>query len=164
MKNMQNDTITEKRDNHPFRMNWGNRLLLVFVVFGSMISYMVWRCMETPVDLVTKDYYKDELVYQDVIDGARKAAALSGSVILRQETNTISVQLPPEMRNTQVSGHILFYCPSDVARDRNLPLTPDAGGRQEIDTHRFLPGHYRVKIGWESRGIRYFSEQPFVIL
>ena len=38
------------------------------------------RCMQTPVDLVSEHYYKDELAYQQVIDGTRKANALSGKV------------------------------------------------------------------------------------
>lgn len=129
-----------------------------------MISYMVYRCMQTPVDLVAKEYYRDELVYQDVIDGTRKANALSGKVILQEGPETISLQLPAEMKNTGVEGSILFYCPSDMAKDRRLPLQVDAGARQEISNRHVLPGHYLVKIRWESRGVRYYTEQPLVIL
>ncbi len=144
-------------------MNWGNRLLLVFAVFGSMISYMVYRCMETPVDLVNKEYYKDELVYQQVIDGAHKANGLSGKVILQQEASTISLQFPAEMKNGAVSGTVLFYCPSNKEKDRQLPLKVDAGARQEIETRYFSPGHYNVKISWENKGVNYFTEEPFTI-
>ena len=144
-------------------MNWGNKLVLVFVVFGGMISYMVYRCMKTPVDLVNKEYYRDELVYQHVIDGTRKANALSGQVRLQQGSGMISLQLPVEMKNTNVNGNILFYCPSDEAKDRHLLLQVDTSARQEISTRNFLPGKYTVKIQWESRGVQYFTEQPFII-
>lgn len=144
-------------------MNWGNKLLLVFAVFGGMISYMVYRCMETPVDLVNKEYYKDELVYQQVIDGTRKANALSGKVKLQQETATISLQFPVEMKSGEVRGTVSFYCPSDKAKDRQLPLRVDAGARQEMATRYFSPGHYTVKISWENKGVTYFTEEPFII-
>jgi hypothetical protein len=144
-------------------MNWGNKLLLVFAVFGGMISYMVYRCMQTPVNLVNKEYYKDELVYQQVIDGARKANALSGKVKLQQEAAAISLQFPVEMKSGEVRGTVLFYCPSDKAKDRQLPLILDAGARQEIGTSYFLPGHYNVKIRWENKGVAYFTEEPFTI-
>ena len=144
-------------------MNWGNKLLLVFAVFGSMISYMVYRCMQIPVDLVNKEYYRDELAYQQVIDGTRKANALSRKVSLRQEGEIILVQFPEEMKQKMVKGTILFYCPSDVGKDRRLSLQVDAVARQEIDARPFLPGHYIVKIQWASAGVSYFTEQPFII-
>lgn len=144
-------------------MNWGNKLLLVFVVFGSGISYMVYRCMQTPVDLVSEHYYKDELAYQQVIDGTRKANALSGKVELTLTPGGIHIQLPLEMRDRPVRGNIEFYCPSDAARDRNLPLSIEHGGGADIAVADLRPGHYTVKIAWIAGGIGYFSEQPFVV-
>jgi hypothetical protein len=144
-------------------MNWGNKLLLVFVVFGGGISYMVFRCMQTPVNLVSEHYYKDELAYQQVIDGTRQANALSAKVGLTLTTGGIHIQLPPEMRDRQVRGNIEFYCPSDAARDRNLPLSIERGGHEDIPVADLLPGHYTVKIAWTAAGIGYFSEQPFIV-
>ena len=144
-------------------MNWGNKLLLVFVVFGCMIGYMVYRCVQIPVDLVNKEYYRDELVYQKVIDGSNKANALSGKLRLQQLPGMISLQLPEEMKATAVKGTIVFYCPSDVARDRHLPLQVDAGARQEISTRDILPGSYTVKVSWESAGVQYFVEQALTV-
>lgn len=109
-------------------MNWGNKLLLVFVVFGGGISYMVFRCMQTPVDLVSEHYYKDELAYQRVIDGTRQANALSGKVALSLTSKGFLVLLPPEMRERAVRGSIQFYCPADASRDRNFPLVAETGG------------------------------------
>lgn len=144
-------------------MNWGNKLLLVFVVFAFGISFLVYRCMETPVDLVAQDYYKDELAYQQVIDATKKANALTGRVILQQQPGFITLRLPSEMKNRPVKGSITFYCPSDRNRDRNLPLLPDADARQEINTGNLLAGHYAVKVRWVSDGTAYFNEQSFDI-
>lgn len=143
-------------------MNWGNKLLLVFAAFGGMISYLVYRCMQTPVDLVNKEYYRDELVYQQVIDGSQKANALSGKLKLQQEAGRISLQLPEEMKNTGIKGTIFFYCPSDAAKDRHLLLQTDSAARQEIGGGELQPGHYTLKVQWESKGVHYFTEQPFI--
>ena len=144
-------------------MNWGNKLLLVFVAFGGMIGYMVYRCMQTPVDLVNKEYYRDELAYQNVIDGSHRANALSGKLRLQQLPGMIALQLPGEMKATGIKGTIQFYCPSDVTRDRHWPLRVDAGARQEIPIQDVLPGHYSVKVQWESGGVTYFVEQPLTV-
>ncbi len=144
-------------------MNWGNKLLFVFVIFGGLISYMVVRCMQTPVNLVNKEYYRDELAYQQVIDGARKANALSSKVRLHQAGRDLYLQLPEEMKHTVVKGTILFYCPSDAGKDRRLMLQVDSTARQVISSLGFLSGQYRVKVQWESEGAQYFTELPFTI-
>lgn len=144
-------------------MNWGNKLLFVFVVFGSGISYMVYRCMQMPVDLVSEHYYKDELAYQQVIDGTRQANALSGRVGLGLTASGVHIQLPPEMHDKQVRGDIEFYCPSDAGRDRHLPLSIERGGQENIATADLPSGHYTVKISWKAGGVGYFTEQPFIV-
>ncbi|OYZ47929.1 MAG: hypothetical protein B7Y19_07425, partial [Sphingobacteriales bacterium 24-40-4] len=57
-------------------MNWGNKLVVVFVAFALFMGYMVYRALSTKYDLVSKDYYKDELRYQERIDGVKNAVAL----------------------------------------------------------------------------------------
>jgi len=146
------------------KMNWGTGLLLVFAGFGGLMAYMTYRCMHTSVDLVAREYYKDELSYQQVIDARKKADALSGEVDLRQTGGAITFTLPREMRNTAVKGSIQFYCPSNAVRDRSVSLQVNEGGRQEIAAGVVLPGHYTVRIQWESGGVRYFEEKPFIVL
>jgi FixH len=145
-------------------MNWGYKLLVVFIAFGSLMSYMVYRCVNSPVDLVDNEYYKDELVYQDVIDGAKNANALSSRVKLLQDSAFITIQFPEEMKNTNVNGTVLFYCPADGGRDKKLPLDVSPSGLQRIRAKAILPGNYTVKIQWESRRNHYYSEEPFIIL
>ncbi|GGA94716.1 FixH family protein [Puia dinghuensis] len=144
-------------------MNWGNKLLLVFVVFGGGISYMVYRCMQTPVDLVSKDYYRDELAYQRVIDGTQRANDLSGSVKLETTAVGVRLALPREMRYRTITGTVRFYCAADAARDREIALEPDAEGVQDIGRKAVGPGQYTVSVSWQSGGVDYYSQQPFVI-
>jgi hypothetical protein len=140
-------------------MSWGNKLLVVFILFGGMISYMVYRCMITPVDLVSASYYKDELAYQDVIDGTRAANALSALPRLIETGDRLELRMPDEMRGRVIEGSVVFYCPSDIDRDRKINLQPDGDGRQWI---RLLPsGNYTVKVSWRSGGKLYYAEQPF---
>jgi len=144
-------------------MNWGNRLLLVFVIFGSGMSYMVYRCMQTPVDLVSKDYYKEELAYQQVIDGSRHADALSSKPRLTATETGLRIQLPTEMKQKALKGLIRFYCPADATRDRVIPLSPDADAGQTIPKEALHPGQYTVSISWDTDGVNYFSQQPLTI-
>ena len=42
-------------------MTWGNKLLLVFAAFALLIGTLVYKCMQQNFELVSKDYYNDEL-------------------------------------------------------------------------------------------------------
>jgi hypothetical protein len=145
-------------------MNWGHKLILVFAVFASGMIYLAYRCTRINTDLVSKEYYKDELRYEDVIDGMRSANALSGNTCIVQQNETITVQLPKEMKNKKVTGNIWFYCAADARKDRHLPIAVDAEALQQIDKKMFLPGRYTVKFDWTTNKIHYYSEQPFTIL
>lgn len=63
-------------------MNWGNKLLVTFIVFGAGMGVLVYKSMNTTYELVEKDYYKKELRYQEVIDGSNRANALSAAASL----------------------------------------------------------------------------------
>ena len=67
------------------------------------------------------------------------------------------------MKNSPVKGAVFFYCPSDQSKDRNLALSIGNDAIQAIDAHQLAPGHYAVKINWESNGQSYFNEQAFDI-
>ena len=145
------------------RLNWGNKLILVFVVFGAMISYMVYRCMQTSVDLVAREYYKDELSYQQVIDARQRAEKLSGKVDFRQEGPRLALYMPKEMQHTELKGTIQLYCPSDAGKDRRFALQVDDTGRQNIGMDQIRPGRYTVRVQWQGGGEQYYVEEPLTI-
>src|SRR5205809_3782593 len=78
-------------------LNWGHKLILGFLVFAGMMIYLVYQSMDTRYDLVSKEYYNDELKYQQVIDGTNRANGLSSQVTVAQTGNDIIIRLPGEM-------------------------------------------------------------------
>jgi len=145
-------------------MNWGQKLILVFAVFAIGMGYLVFRCTQVNTELVTKEYYKDELRYQDVIDGTKTANALGDRVHLMQQDEMITVQLPGEMKNEIITGNIWFYCAADAKKDRRITIDANSEAIQRIDKKIFLPGSYTVKFDWTSNSKHYYAEQPLTIL
>ena len=144
-------------------LNWGHKMMLVFLVFVGGMSYMVYRCIKTNYDLVSKDYYKEELSYQQVIDGATRANQLGNKIAITQSGHEIVLQLPNEMKHTAVKGTAWFYYAPDAKRDKQIALNPNASGEQSINSSQFFPGNYTVKIKWESKGQQYYSEEHVTI-
>lgn len=145
-------------------MNWGNKLLLTFVVFASGMSYLVYRSMHVNFELVEKDYYKSELRYQDVIDGTNLANKLDSTVSLQQNDNGVLLKLSQEMKNKIISGNIWFYCAYDEKKDKKFQLDVAPDGTQQFQSAIILPGSYTVKVSWTSDGKNYFAEKKLMVL
>ena len=89
-------------------MNWGNKLIITFIVFAGAMSFLVYKCTQQTFDLVSKDYYADEIRYQDKLDGMTNAAKVS-PVTIDQDEASVLIKLPAEMQGLKVKGEIWFY-------------------------------------------------------
>lgn len=140
-------------------MNWGHKLTIAIGVFICLMGFMVYQAMQTDFQLVEKGYYKSELKYQQVIDGTSRANALSSKVRIVKSGSRIIVQLPEEMKNSNVQGSLWFYCAYDEKMDRKFVLQPNKDAIQELDAGLFDAGNYTVKIEWISNNEHYYSEE-----
>lgn len=143
-------------------MSWGNKIIIVFLLFAGLIFTLVYKAINTKSELVSKDYYKDELRYQDKIDGVNNANKLSG-ISISQDAAQLILDLPKEMKGIKSDGEIWFYCSNDAAKDRKLPLQVDESGRQLIMKNTIAKGNYQLKLNWKSAGNKYYIEQNLTI-
>ena len=49
-------------------MNWGQKIILAYLTFIILLVVMAYQSFNTKVDLVAKDYYRQELAYQERIE------------------------------------------------------------------------------------------------
>lgn len=143
-------------------MNWGNKLVVVFIVFGAFIGYLVYRAVNTKYDLVSKDYYKDELRYQDRIDRIKNASKLS-EVQFDQDASTLKIQLPREQKAALISGEIYFYCITDERNDYHTILKVDSTNQQLLMKKDVHKGAYELKINWQEGKELYYFEKKIQI-
>ena len=140
-------------------MNWGRALLLVFVLFAGFMGYLVYRASGTHFDLVSKEYYRDELNYQDKIDGLRRAAAISKVLMKTGANRQLLVELPVELEGKEISGELWLYCKINAALDLKLPLKRDTALVRRFDLSKHPSGNYLVKLHWQADDLKYDIEQ-----
>ncbi len=143
-------------------MNWGNKLVVVFVVFALFMGYMVYRALNTKYNLVSKDYYKEELRYQERIDRVKNAIAL-GDVTIGQDATTIQIQLPKAHKGYAVKGEVFFYCITDATKDFKLPLQVDASAIQVVMKKQLQKAAYQVKLNWQVGKFAFYNEQKLIV-
>jgi hypothetical protein len=143
-------------------MNWGHKIIIVFTLFAAGILTLVTKSMRTKIDLVTADYYGEELKYQQVIDGRKQALSLSSPVKISQEENTVTLAFPAEMQDIPLTGNVLFYRASNSAQDVSLPLQ-NQKGLLIVDKNRLQKGSYRIQLTWQANGKKYFQENAMMV-
>jgi hypothetical protein len=144
-------------------MNWGNKILVTFLVFIGGMGYLVYRCMHTDFQLVEKEYYKSEIAYQQVIDGSKAADELSKPVHIFQTAQGLGIQMPIEMSDAATQGNVWFYCAYEQRNDKKFALQTNSNGLQIITAGTIIPGSYTVKIDWQNNGKKYYTEKNILV-
>lgn len=139
-------------------LNWGHKLTIFICAFAGMMIVLVYKSTQTNFDLVTKEYYKDELKYQEVIDGTKRANELATKASVARSGEQVSIRLPEELKGLHISGTAWFYCAADAKRDIKVPLAVDAEGQQQVSSKLLQPGKYTVKLSYTAGNQQYNSE------
>jgi hypothetical protein len=141
------------------RWNWGTKLIIVFGFFVLGMIALVGMSMRQKVELVSKDYYSEELRYQQVMDATQRAQALKRPLVVEQRGNQVLLRLPQEAGNGAITGQVYFYCAADGQKDKRLQLQTNANGEQSIPIQQLRPGRYTVKVDWQYGGQAYYAER-----
>jgi len=139
------------------RNPWPYAIALYFVVFISAMATWIVFAVRNDHQLVRKDYYEQELKYQNELESFSRAA--EGSVVVAYEPKTqfVTIRLPGN-----AAGTIDFYRPSDVKRDRQFPLST-RDGIQRINVREFDPGLWKVRLTWTANGAEFRHDQKLVL-
>ncbi len=143
----------------PGRNPWPWGIVAAFGVFIAGTLGLIVLALFNNQDLVTADYYEQELRYQQTLDSRARAAALGAEagVSFDPDTRRLSLILPPRHTQDRPAGAIQLYRPASAREDRQLPLDPDEAGRQELDVSELAPGPWRVRVEW------WYDGQPFTL-
>lgn len=60
------------------KINWGTGLAITLGIFAFGMGFTVYQATQSEHDLVTRDYYQQELAYQSTIDGKTKYSSCIG--------------------------------------------------------------------------------------
>jgi len=143
-------------------MNWGSKILIVYIVFVLGIVFMVYKSSTQNTDLVTTDYYAKELKYQDKIDEAKRVSALSDSVAYSIKNNALTIQFPRDFAGKQLAGEAVLYCPSDEKKDMKQRFTlKDEPLQMQIPAGD--KGLYELHLSWQDGGVTYYIEKKIII-
>ena len=147
------------------RNPWPFSIITFFVLAILGCGTMVVFCSRHPADLITANYYEEELHFQGQVERVNRTRHLAAqtSIVYDEAMKCLTIALPPEQTRQKVIGSIHLYRPSTAALDRTLKLEVDSTGTQRLDAATLLPGLWKVRVSWTVENQDYFTDQKIVI-
>jgi hypothetical protein len=144
------------------KFNWGYKITAVYLVFVAGIMYLVLQASRHDVDLVTADYYGEEIRYQEKIDQRARAASLSEPVRYTLAENAIDIRFPKEFAGKEISGEVLLYYPADSKRDVRSAIRTSANA-MTLHIPDTRSGLHILQVTWTSEQQTYYFEENIFI-
>ena len=145
------------------KISWGNGIVIAFGVFMSVNVITAVYLMNQDVNLVSEDYYDEEIKYQQQIDRMERTSRLEKKQIVSFDGSIFKIKIPKSVLSKRLTGEIYFYRPSNSKSDIKIPLITDTSGVQVIPVERLEKGLWAIKVNWLSIGKEYFSEDRILI-
>jgi hypothetical protein len=142
-------------------MNFGKWIVVAFVLFAIFIGTLVTICVRQDVPLVTKDYYKEELAYEDQIQRVENTNALEETPVISFADNNLTIKYSSLSKIE--NGKLKLFRPSDEKLDQQFDVEPVNDSFENFEVSNPVPGMYRAKLTWEQDGKQYFIEKVIVI-
>lgn len=141
-------------------MNFGKAIVLSFVLFALFIGTLVYFCVREDVSLVSSEYYKDELAYQQKLDKINNAQTLAQQPVISGQKGKVSVVFGSMDRIER--GELNVVRPSNARLDQKFEIVPSQGISNVFVLSRWEPGLYRASVTWTMGGKDYYFEKLIV--
>ena len=134
------------------KFNWGTGIVLAFAAFIAFILYFVVLSTRDPAsnhDLVTEDYYRKELKYQEDLDASQNLKEIDGEVNASITDQGLLIEFPGSMDPKKIRGTVSLYRPSNKQLDFETPI------QLLIPKSRLLDGRWDIRVYWTYEGKPY---------
>ncbi|NNM22709.1 MAG: FixH family protein [Flavobacteriaceae bacterium] len=146
------------------KINWGGGIVIGMILFIGFILFMVIKMnvdKKYDHDLVTEDYYKKELAYQEEIDAEENLKTLSSQIHGEKVAEGWLINFPKDLDPQKIEGTVFLYRPSNEHLDFDLPLVV-SDSNLLIPGERLLDGRWNITIDWEYKGEKYLYKKSIV--
>jgi hypothetical protein len=141
-------------------MSWGYRIVLLYVGFVGLIVTLVSMSVNQRLDMVTPQYYQEELNFQSKIERREAARSLEQPLSWTISDEQILLNFPKEFTGKKIEADIVFFRPSDARKDQKVKIE---GKELEyaLSTKDLEAGYWEMKIEWKAGDQAFFDETSF---
>lgn len=150
-------------DQHNNNMNWGYKILFLYLSFVAGMLYLVVQSTRQKIDLVSEDYYARTINFQDQINHTENASKGNLKVMIDYDKAGKKIGFTFPKREGQLpKGKITFFRPDNAALDFSIAIDAPASV-QEIPADELNRGLWRIQFNWELGGVPLYQEERIQI-
>lgn len=146
------------------KINWGTGIVIAFILFIGFILYFVINMAANEKynhDLVTEEYYKKELEYQEDIDKLNNAKALEKDITVTKTYEGLQVIFPDNLNIEEITGKLFLYRPSNKQLDFETSFSLSKPNLL-IPDKRLVDGRWNIVIDWQYKDKLYLYKASIV--
>jgi len=146
------------------KINWGTGIVIAFIAFISFIMYFVINMninKKYDHDLVTEEYYKEELEYQKDIDKENNSKDLESNITWKKTDKGLQIVFPENLDFKKIKGNVFLYRPSNKQFDFETQVSL-SDHNLLIPDKRLLDGRWNIKVDWQYQGKSYLYKKEIV--
>ena len=146
------------------KFNWGTGIVIAFVGFISFIMYFVISMNTDKAldhDLVTEDYYKQELEFQNDIDKENNSKSLTKNLSWKKTNEGIIITFPESLEINSITGNVFLYRPSNKQFDFETDISL-SNHNLLIPDKRLLDGRWNIKVDWQYKENSYLYKKEIM--
>ncbi|WP_298551138.1 FixH family protein [uncultured Algibacter sp.] len=143
------------------KFNWGTGIVLAFIGFISFIMYFIVTMNvnnKYDHDLVSEDYYADELKYQNDINKLKNSKTLEANISYQKTAEGLAIKFPEAFDYKNITGKLFLYRPSNKQLDFETAISL-SNHNLLIPDKRLVDGRWNIKIDWQYKGKSYLFKE-----
>ena len=151
------------------KFTWGHGAAIAlgcFIIFILSIIFLGSRLLfpngNPNSELVSDNFYPDELTYQKVIDAKKNADQLSQKPFFAQLPYGIRIAFPKETIDAGQQVHFELYSTNDKEKDKKQNVNLDNNNSFLVPKEMLSTGSYTLKVRWKKSDIDYQVDYELV--
>ncbi len=145
------------------KLNWGKAIVIAFALFITFIMYFVLKVQSDSKydnELVTEDYYKKEGLTQGNLEKQNRANALTEKVVIKQQSEGISIDFPTNFDYKKIKGKVSLYRPSNQKLDFEVPISLSSS-HLLIPKRNLVSGLWGISVEWSYDNVEYLNKESY---
>lgn len=144
------------------KLNWGHKIAIVYTLFVGFMMFMLFLSMQEDHELVTQDYYEQELKYQKKIEASKNLQAASFNIEITPKNGEVYIHFNGFESTEKPVGKVILYKPDNASLDQSIGLELNETGSMVI-LPKGKSGRYNVSLDFEIDGVPFYSEKEILL-
>lgn len=146
------------------KFTWGHGVVAALISFIGFILFMIFIFPngKQNSEMITDDYYQEELVYQDVIDAKNRADQLPEKPSYGQSAAGITISFPADINNANSKISFQLFRTDDRRLDVKKDVLLDHDRSFTIPAKILAAGNYTLKVFWKKDRLDYQRDYDVV--